>query len=273
MVDDNKTNRQIITHQIVSWGMHASAVASGPEALSVLRQGDRFDLVLMDMQMPEMDGLTLAAEIRKEYTEQMLPLVLISSLGYRETQPEHAFFAAYLTKPIKPSVLYNSLATAIMKRPVVEHKVTQPIQFDRGLGQRHPLRLLVAEDNVVNQKVVLSLLERLGYRADIASNGLEVLDALRRQPYDVILMDGQMPEMDGEEATIVIRREWPIDRQPHIIAVTANALQGDRERYFYIGMDDYISKPIRIEELIRALSRSEPLSDQENQHGLEQRLR
>jgi CheY-like chemotaxis protein/HPt (histidine-containing phosphotransfer) domain-containing protein len=157
-----------------------------------------------------------------------------------------------------------------MQRPIIEHKVTQKMQFDRGLGQRHPLRLLVAEDNVVNQKVILHLLERLGYRADIATNGLEALDALRRQPYDVILMDGQMPEMDGEETTIVIRREWPIDRQPHIIAITANALQGDRERSFYIGMDDYISKPIRIEELTRALSRSEPLSDQENQPGSEQ---
>ena len=132
--------------------------------------------------------------------------------------------------------------------------------FDREMGQKHPLRLLVVEDNTVNQTVALSMLGRIGYRADIASNGIEALQALDRQTYDVVFMDGQMPEMDGEEATRQIRQRLPAERQPRIIAMTANAMQGDRERYLEVGMDDYISKPIRMEELVRALSTSQPLS-------------
>jgi CheY-like chemotaxis protein len=127
-------------------------------------------------------------------------------------------------------------------------------QFDREMGHRHPLRILVAEDNAVNQKVALSLLERIGYRADVAANGQEAIDALLRQPYDVILMDGQMPEMDGVEATRLIRRQLPPGQQPRIIAMTADALQGDRERYLAAGMDDYISKPVRFEDLVRVLT-------------------
>ena len=129
------------------------------------------------------------------------------------------------------------------------------------MGRRHPLRILLAEDNAVNQKVGLSLLQRLGYRADVAADGLEALDALCRQPYDVILMDGQMPVMDGEEATRQIRQQWPVEQQPYIIAMTADAVEGARERYLAAGMDDYISKPIRMDELVRALSHSRPFVD------------
>jgi len=135
-----------------------------------------------------------------------------------------------------------------------------PMNFDTEIGRRHPLRILVAEDNVVNQKVALRFLEKIGYRADVAFNGLEVLDALKRQSYDVILMDGQMPEMDGEQATMEIRKQWPADQQPRIIAMTANAMQGDRERYLSAGMDDYLTKPVRIEDLVRSLLESFPLS-------------
>jgi CheY-like chemotaxis protein len=133
-------------------------------------------------------------------------------------------------------------------------------QFDSEIGRNHPLRILLAEDNEVNQKVALRFLEKIGYRADVVFNGLEVLEALKRQLYDVILMDVQMPEMDGEQTTHEIRTRWRIIQQPRIIAMTANAMQGDREHYLSIGMDDYLAKPVRIKELVRALIESQPLA-------------
>jgi CheY-like chemotaxis protein len=150
--------------------------------------------------------------------------------------------------------LYNSLTNALRAdlQTDVEVEETEDI-FDEGMGERHPLRILLAEDNLINQKVAINLLERLGYRADVAANGIEVLEALRRQPYDVVLMDIQMPEMDGEEASRLIRELLPASHQPNIIAMTAHALQGDRERYIKSGMDNYISKPVRVEQLREVL--------------------
>jgi CheY-like chemotaxis protein len=141
------------------------------------------------------------------------------------------------------------------ERPARREPATDRPQFDPEMGQRHPLRILLAEDNVVNQKLALRLLERLGYRADVAANGLEVIEALRRQRYDVVLMDVQMPDMDGLEATQAIYREWPRERRPRIVAMTANAMKEDREACLDMGMNDYLAKPIRVEELIGALSR------------------
>jgi CheY-like chemotaxis protein len=205
-------------------------------------------------QMPGMDGVALASAMRKEESGQALPLVLLTSLGYRDVLKKNLDFAAFLTKPVKSSQLHDILVGVITHTGAPEKKVADArMQFDREMGHRHPLRILVAEDNAVNQKVALSLLERIGYRADVAANGQEAIDALLRQPYDVILMDGQMPEMDGMEATRLIRRELPADQQPHIVAMTADALQGDRERYLAAGMNDYITKPIRLEDLVRVL--------------------
>ncbi len=162
-------------------------------------------------------------------------------------------------------MLYDVLVGLVSKNaaPTTRFK-SSATHYDPEFGKRHPLRILVAEDNLVNQKVASSILEKIGYRADVVANGLEVLDALRRESYDVILMDGQMPEMDGEQATLRIRSRWPKEQQPRIIAMTANAMQGDRERYLAIGMDDYISKPIRIEYLIRALNHSQPIEHPAN---------
>jgi CheY-like chemotaxis protein/HPt (histidine-containing phosphotransfer) domain-containing protein len=195
-----------------------------------------------------------------------VPLVMLTSLGQREHHDHNAQaeLAAFLTKPIKPSHLYNLLVAVFEGQPIkIKPDSVRSSSLDRELSQRHPLRILLAEDNVVNQKVALHLLERMGYRADIAANGLEVLQALQRQPYEVVLMDMQMPEMDGLEATRFIYKNWSVEQRPWIIAMTANALQGDRERCFEAGMNDYVSKPVRPEELAQALARcqlhSEPI--------------
>ncbi|HEY9747153.1 MAG TPA: response regulator, partial [Allocoleopsis sp.] len=262
IVDDNATNRQILCLQAQSWQMRPEAVDSGAAALDRLRQ-QVFDLAILDMQMPEMDGVTLAGEIRKLPGCQHLPLVMLTSLGRPEinAQAIAAKFAAFLTKPVKQTQLYNALLQVMGAQPLPISSPQAPPVFDRDLGDRHPLRLLLAEDNVVNQKVALRLLEKLGYRADVAGNGLEVLDALNRQVYDVVLMDVQMPQMDGLTTTRHIHQQWPDQQRPRLVAMTANAMQGDREACLRAGMDDYISKPIRTEELMQALLRCPPHID------------
>lgn len=268
VVDDNETNRRILQLQTQSLQMKPTLVASGAEALALIRQEVPFDLAILDMQMPEMDGLTLANEIRKYRTEQALPLVMLTSLGSRAEVEDGALFAAFLTKPIKSSQLYHALMSAIKAQPVSARKFKQQGQFKQNLGDEHPLRILLAEDNVVNQKVALAILNRLGYRADIAANGFEVLEALERQAYDVVLMDVQMPEMDGVAATHQIRQRWTQAKQPRVIAMTANALNGDREKYLEAGMDDYISKPVHIDELITALTKDRAPSPAEQEPGI-----
>jgi len=265
IVDDNKTNRQILVHQAISWFMQPMTAASGHEALALFQQGQEFDLAVLDMQMPEMDGLMLADEIHKLPKSKNLPLVLLSSLGYRETESDRPRFAASLTKPAKPSHLFDAINTVLNRNAAtIRRSPDMPMQFNPEIGKHHPLRILLAEDNLINQKVALRFLEKIGYRADVAANGLEVLDALVRQSYDVVLMDVQMPEMDGEQTTVEIRKRIKREEQPRIIAMTANAIVGDREHYLSIGMDDYISKPVKIEDLVRALMESDMLSQMMN---------
>ena len=254
VVDDNATNRRILASHLDTWGMATRATASPAEALEWIRRGEAFDLGILDMHMPEMDGVTLARAIR-EQGAGTVPLVLFTSLGRREARAESQGFAAYLHKPIKPSQLFDTLIAILAERARVAEPGASRHELDPGMGRRHPLRILLAEDNVVNQKVALRLLGQLGYRADLAANGLEAIDAVARQAYDVVLMDVQMPELDGFEASREINRRWPGERRPRIVAMTANAMQGDRERCVAAGMDDYVSKPIRVEELIAALER------------------
>jgi PAS domain S-box-containing protein len=307
IVDDNATNRQILTLQAQSWGMVAKASASARLALDWLAAKEQFDLAVLDMQMPEMDGLTLATLIRQSPECEQLPLVMLTSMGRQEinTSLAEVDFAAFLNKPIKQSQLYNVLIN-IFGESATEFRVQRTsgpfLQSIPLLAEQLPLRILLADDHLVNQKVALQILQRMGYRADVAGNGLEVLEALRRQPYDVVLMDVQMPEMDGLEATRLIREQFSGDftlenslgeienrkstneesnnrkskienqksteesnnpkskienrksTRPWIVAMTANAMQGDREECMAAGMDDYLSKPIEIEELVRALS-------------------
>ncbi|MBO0348831.1 response regulator [Phormidium pseudopriestleyi FRX01] len=266
IVDDNATNRQILLKHTQNWGMFPHHAASGSEALALLEVSNHFDLAILDMQMPEMDGLTLALRIQSQPQWQSLPLVMFTSMGKPESlEVDGVFvkFAAFINKPIKQSQLYNTLIQVLDKNPS-----TSPVKYesisrskksliDCYMAKRIPLRILLAEDNIVNQKVALRILERMGYRADVANNGLEVLEALHRLSYDVILMDVQMPEMDGLEATRQIVKKYAERlhlNKPKIIAMTANAMQGDREICLAAGMDDYITKPIRLEELIKALS-------------------
>ncbi len=259
IVDDNATNRRILTRQAQIWGMLPHAAATSAEALDLIRQGHTFDIVILDQRMPDMDGMALAAEIANLHAKPTPPLILLTSVGQRERSSSQTEIAAFLTRPVKPSQLYDTLVAILAGRPPQERAVPPRPSIDADMAQRHPLRILLAEDNVVNQKVALRMLTRLGYRADVAANGMEVLDAVARQPYDVILLDIQMPEMDGVEAACLIRKRLPQILQPTIIAMTANALQSDREHYLNVGMDDYISKPVMMDELIAALERCKPL--------------
>jgi CheY-like chemotaxis protein len=262
IVDDNATNRRILSRQVDAWQMLPESTESPLEALEWIRQGAEYDVAILDMQMPDMDGLKLAREIRGLQSRvSELPLIMLTSLGRREVNEGVDEFAAFLTKPLKPSSLFDALVGIFTGRPtrVLSREAGEEPQFDAQMGQHWPLRILLAEDNATNQKLALRLLERMGYHADVVANGLEAVSALKRQLYDVVLMDVQMPEMDGLEATRQIRREWPAACQPHVIAMTANAMQGDREMCLAAGMDDYVSKPIRIEELVGALSKSRPL--------------
>ena len=254
VVDDNDTNRRIVVHHTHAWGMLARDTASATEALEWIHQGDPFDVAILDLHMPEMDGATLAREIRAR--RQVLPLVLCSSLGRPELESDGAVFAAQLAKPLKPSQLYDALLGIFAGQARLTRSTEAPAELDPRMAERLPLRILLAEDNAVNQKLALRLLAQLGYRADVAGNGLEAIAALERQRYDVVLMDVQMPELDGLEAARAICQRWTRSERPHLIAVTANAMQGDREQCLEAGMDDYISKPIRVPELVAALDQT-----------------
>ncbi len=253
VVDDNATNRKVLALQSGKWGMRTRDTGSPTQALHWLADGATFDLAILDMHMPEMDGLELARRIRG--TGIAMPLVLFSSLGRREAGDAQGLFAAYLAKPLHQSQLFDTMVGLLSPAPAETKATAAPGKpaIDAELARRHPLRILLAEDNLVNQKLALRLLSQMGYRADVAANGLEAIDSVQRQVYDVVLMDVQMPEMDGLEATReIIRRNGP--ERPRIVAMTANAMQGDREQCLAAGMDDYITKPIRVDTLVAALA-------------------
>jgi len=252
VVDDNDTNRSILGTQLRAWGMSPVLVASGAEALQKL-QGQKFDVILVDLQMPVMDGVTLAREIRK--TSQV-PLILLSSTGDIEGGETGKLFQYQIPKPIKQSQLLNALQKLNGRsfRPPEKRGVDQ---FNPGMSLQNPLRILLAEDNAINQKVGLLMLSRLGYRADLASTGLEAVEILTKTRYDLVLMDIQMPEMDGIEAMHRLRQTMG-EECPYIIALTAEALEGDRQRFIGLGFNDYLSKPLAPEKLQEMLRKIPP---------------
>lgn len=241
IISENKLSRRKLSKQAYEWGMVPIAATSGQEALKYIYRGDDFDIAILDMDLKSIRGLELEEEIRK--SNKALPLVLLTSLG-RRIPPNHA----YLTKPIKSSQLHNVL-TEIFSRQL--EKNTPKAKASRPCLSKS-LRILLAEDNVSSQKVILQMLKRLGYKADPVANGIEALQAIERQHYDVVLMDIRMPEMDGLEATKIIHERW-LENRPKVIAITAYALEGDREKCLLKGMDGYIAKPVQKEDLVQAL--------------------
>ena len=244
IAENNATIRDILSVQALEWGMIPVATGSGEEAPRLVQEESPFDIALLDVNMSTRAGLPLDGELSK--IDKNLPLVALSFVGQR-VKP--GFFVGFLTKPIKQSDFYNCLRGifSVQSAPSFDQK---PAEENAHLGSK---RVLLAEDNMSNQKVILMMLKRLGYKADAVVNGNEVLSALERSQYDVVLMDVRMPEMDGLEATRIIRQRW--GNKPRIIAVTAYALRGDMQKCLEAGMDYYISKPIRIEELAQALSK------------------
>lgn len=255
LVDDGAASRETLAETLAEWGMRPRATASAREALAWVEAGEAFDLGLLDEEMPAMDGRLLAEAIRRTRDADALPLVLLTSRGRRAGGPRGTF-AAVLARPVRPRSLASVLAGLKDDSVSRRRRRVGAAGAPRDLAAAHPLRILLAEDNPVNQKVALACLSRMGYRADVAASGLEALEAVRREAYDVVLMDVQMPAMDGFEATRRIRSLLPPGEGPWVVALTASAMTGDAEKCAAAGMNDYLSKPVRIEELAAALRRA-----------------
>ncbi|HUI55196.1 MAG TPA: response regulator [Bryobacteraceae bacterium] len=271
IVDDIEVNRRVLHEQITSWEMRNGCCATGAEALSVLKAahaaGDSYQFVLLDYQMPEMDGATLAASIKADPHLAGIVVVMLTSVGHwsEVRQMQGASIDACLVKPVRQSQLLNTLATLWSKKlqsgSARAHALQELATLRSSLAGKFAgcsLRVLVAEDNAVNQKVAVRMLERLGLRSDVAANGHEAVELCAMLPYDLIFMDCQMPEMDGYAATAEIRKRQDPNGYTAIIAMTAEALEGCRERCLAAGMDDYIAKPIRLEDLMEALRKWVP---------------
>ncbi|MFN3196787.1 MAG: response regulator [Bradymonadia bacterium] len=260
LVEDNDTQRAVLGRLLEDMGLSVHTTGRGHEALDRLEDlsRPRFDIALVDLNMQGMDGLALVRRIRRRFDRRQLPVIMLSTQVQTldEESAEGLSLSAFLHKPVRRKAMVDALIHSIegmdddFSRPI---KMQAPIE---RIGETHPLRILLAEDNVVNQKVALKMLSRMGYRADLAANGEEVVIAVQRQTYDVILMDVQMPELDGIEATKKIQTMLHPDKQPYIVAMTANAMAGDRDKYLKAGMDDYVTKPVKMDRLSAALRRS-----------------
>ncbi len=256
VVDDNQTNRLILARQVALWGMVPTVFASGDEVLYALRQGYTFDIALLDLQMPGMDGAALAEKIQALLGDRAPPLALLTSAASDVlSEAARRRFALRLTKPVKISMLYDGIINVLSAEVRPPSEPNQRSAFDEDMAREQPLHILIAEDNAINQKLAVHILMRLGYEPDVVGNGREALEAHKRRGYDVILMDVLMPEMDGEEATRHIRALADSYKRPWIIAVTANAMPGEAQRLRDAGMDDYVGKPVRFGELVASLRR------------------
>lgn len=256
IVDDNATNRRILAIQAERWGMLPTECESGIAALELVEKEQiKFDLAILDMQMPQMDGMQLAETIHSLALYQNLPLVMLTSLGQRQGIDSKQF-VAILNKPAKVGLLHNAFAACFNFSQATTLQRAIPAATGNPANLHQNLKILVAEDNLLNQKIAQRMLERLGYSITIANNGFEVLAALDSAAYDLVFMDMQMPEIDGLQTTRIIRQKWPGVTKPRIVAMTANVLPGDRELCLQAGMDDFLTKPIRLNELHAALQRT-----------------
>lgn len=248
IVDDNETNRHIFTLQFESWGMIPFTARSGQEAIDIIEENEEpFELAVIDMQMPAMDGLELGKIIKSIPFKGDIPMIMLTSLGKINKLPTD-IFDAQLSKPIKLAELFEEVLRVIAetrnrRNNLADHNI------DKNLAEKLPMRILLAEDNITNQDLVITLLSKMGYKIDAVENGRKVLEMLDRKKYDIILMDIQMPVMNGLEATKVICERYPENERPKIIAITANAMSGDRERYLNAGMVDYLPKPIKFKDV------------------------
>jgi len=268
IVDDNEANRRILTSQLQRWGVVSHACEHADEAIAYVRQNPEVEVALLDMMMPDMNGVELAARLHALPGREHLPLLLLSSVSREELRPHNPtdHFRVVLTKPVRQAALLdamNQTCAAPHVPDVTATATTTAPRFDGEFGQRHPLRILIAEDNVVNQKLISGLLRRLGYQPQQVDNGVACIENLRHHAYDLVLMDCQMPEMDGYEATARIREGEAGDRNRglFIIALTASAMVGDRERCITAGMNDYLTKPIQAADLVRLLETTPVLPD------------
>ena len=253
VVDDNLTNRNILKAQLEAWKLVPVLAKAGKEAIGLLSTEPPFDLVITDMNMPEMDGSQVATAVRK--FNPALPIILLSSVGDERGKRMAEMFSAVLTKPVKQNQLCKVILSELRRhgKSTEEEISHNRAQLSAEFAKLHPLRILIAEDNLINQKLTERVLAKLGYEPKIVSNGREVLEEVDRMKYDLILMDVQMPEMDGLEATRIIRKAG--GHQPSIVAITANVMQGDREECLEAGMDDYLSKPIKLDLLVATLEK------------------
>lgn len=260
LVEDGGSNRRILRHRLEQWGLSVETAGTGREALTALEQNGPFQAAILDLQLPDPDGFTLAREIRKQTAGRFLPLLLLSSVRLRSDDVRAADLgiSTFIHKPVRPAQLLEALCRAFHVQVQRDKKSPVSPGLDSDFARRLPLRVLLADDNPINQKVGVGVLHKLGYRSDVANNGKEVIKALENKIYDVLFLDVQMPEMDGLECARQICHRWTRDKRPVIIAMTGNALMGDRERCLAAGMDDYISKPVRIADLQTTLERWGP---------------
>jgi two-component system sensor histidine kinase/response regulator len=249
LVDDNATNLAILKRQMENWKLQPIMASSGAKAMELLFDGQEIDLVLTDMQMPEMDGIALAINIQR-YAPQV-PIILLSSIGEDIKDQHRQLFTSILTKPIRQHVLSSHIMNALQTKLLARTEVIAASKLSTDFSEKYPFRLLVAEDNQINQHVIVRILQKLGYEPDLVSDGQEAVEAANQKNYGLILMDMQMPVMDGLEATRVIRQT--VVEQPIIVALTANAMEGTQQACFNAGMDDYIGKPIKLEELMAVI--------------------
>ncbi len=252
IVDDSAAMRDMLARECRSWGMVPTAVGSGDQAVELFRTGGRFELALIDLVLADRkDGATLVAELQNFPAAAVMPVVMLTPLG-RKSNPEisHAPFAHSVHKPVKPAQLCATLERALLN-PAAQPRTPEPPKAGDAIANKSPLRILLVDDNAINQKVAMRILQQIGYQPDLAGNGREALEALDRKPYDLIFMDVMMPELDGHEATRLLRRRQMVGGQANydqrivVIAMTAHAMAGDREKCLAAGMDDYLSKPVR----------------------------